>query len=451
MITTQKPPKAPGLSGLMTAQFIGAFNDNAWKLIVFTIATRWLMIKTEGDQELLHRSSQLIATLSLVTFLIPMLLVSIPAGYLADRFSKRTIIILMKGLGFFLMGLSTLSLFLMPQSYYWPFILLGCMGAQSGLFSPAKYGILSEILPEEKLTKGNGLLEMWTMMAIIAGTGLGPILLMPDKGGSLHDRTWIAPGILTVLALIALLTALFIPKVPPANTSGSSLITEMKRAGRTILGNRTLAIAILGSFAYWVITCLIGQNVLVYAKSLIVALEKGEVWQGIPPACYGLGIAIGAVVAGKLSGDGIEKGLIPLGAVGFSITTFVLGIVQPGMWGTVAVLLFTGLSSGLLIVPLHAIIQKLSPQDQRGSILALENIIDILGMLMGSGFAALMAWLGLELGVILIVSAILVFGVMTFAINLLHDNFLRLGWTIATRCIFRLRLLGSDAKKVFTK
>ncbi len=450
MIKSIKEKAQQGLSGLFTAQFIGAFNDNAWKLIVFTIATRWLMSIHEGNEAMLHRSSQLIATLSLVIFLIPMLLFSIPAGYLADRFSKKHIIIIMKGIGAILMGISTLCLYYLPQSYFWPYVLLGAMGAQSALFSPAKYGILPEILPEEKLAKGNGLVEMWTMLAIIAGTGIGPILLFPDAGGAKPHLTWIAPAVLTFLAVIGFCATFFIPKVAPANSGGGSLITELKLAGKTVFNDKTLAVALIGSFAYWVITCLIGQNVLVYAKSLIIELEKGEVWQGIPPACYGIGIAIGAVLAGRLSGDTIERGLIPLGAVGFSITTFVLGVVMPGMWGTVIILLLTGLSAGLLIVPLHAIIQLLSPKEQRGAILSLENIIDIIGMLLGSGFAAFMAWMGLELNVILIVSALLVFVVMAIAINLLHDNLLRLGWTIATRILYRARLIGTDPVKANT-
>ena len=120
-----------------------------------------------------------------------MMLFSLPAGALADQMSKRTVILLTKFLELILLGAATISIFLAPTALFLPFALLGLMGAQAALFGPAKYGIIPEILPKERLSQGNGALEMWTMLAIIAGTGLGPLLLAADGGGKDGSLTWL--------------------------------------------------------------------------------------------------------------------------------------------------------------------------------------------------------------------------------------------------------------------
>ena len=105
------------------------------------------------------------------------MVVSIFAGVFSDRFSKRSVIVVMKAVEVVLMGLGTLALFVNPEGGLLPLLVLGAMAVQSALFSPAKYGILPELLPHERLSVGNGQLELWTFLAIIGGTAMGGILL----------------------------------------------------------------------------------------------------------------------------------------------------------------------------------------------------------------------------------------------------------------------------------
>ncbi|MCE5317519.1 MAG: MFS transporter, partial [Parachlamydia sp.] len=265
------------LLGLLTSQFFGAFNDNAWKLIVFTLATRPLL--GDADFEL---SSQTMATLSMLVFLLPMMLFSIPAGTLADRFCKRRVMIGAKFLEVALMAGAALSLYVDPYHLWMPFLLLGCMGLQSALFGPSKYGILPEILPEKNLSKGNGLLEMWTMIAIIAGTGMGPVLLAADNFGARPHLTWVGAGLLAVLALVGFAASFAVPQGKVSASATSNTWKGMLGAWRAIRADHVLYLAFLGSVIYWSVISLLGQNVLVYAKSLVIGLEKGEIWQGIP-------------------------------------------------------------------------------------------------------------------------------------------------------------------------
>src|SRR5262249_17472758 len=150
-----------------------------------------------------------------------MMLFSIPAGTLADRFCKRKVMIGAKFLEVLLMAGCALSLFLAPQLMWVPFILLGGMGLQSAFFGPSKYGILPEILPDQQLSQGNGLLEMWTMIAIIAGTGMGPALLAADDFGTKPHLTWVGAGLLALLALVGLAASFAVPR-GTGSRSGSS-------------------------------------------------------------------------------------------------------------------------------------------------------------------------------------------------------------------------------------
>src|SRR5689334_18382390 len=164
------------LRGLLIAQFCGAFNDNAWKLMVALLAIRQLVSITAPGPDF-ETASQTQTTLAFVVFTFPLALVSTVAGLLADRVSKRSVIILMKSVEVLLMSAATVALWINPAGGILPLIVLGGMGIHSALFSPAKYGILAELLPHERLAAGNGQLEMWTFAAILTGTAAPGILL----------------------------------------------------------------------------------------------------------------------------------------------------------------------------------------------------------------------------------------------------------------------------------
>ena len=143
----QPPTAKKPLAGLLTAQFFGAFNDNAWKLIVPLLGISAIAGATDHDLQ----SS---ITLAFVVFTLPLMLFSVPAGLFADRVSKRTIIVAMKSVEIALMAGGTLALLLAPEAHWLLIAILGLMGLQSALFSPAKYGILPELLPRSRLPAG---------------------------------------------------------------------------------------------------------------------------------------------------------------------------------------------------------------------------------------------------------------------------------------------------------
>ena len=354
-----KPQHHP-LRGLVVAQFFGAYNDNAFKLFVALLSIRAVRAATGGEGPAFEAASQSRTTLAFVVFTLPLVLVSLPAGFLADRVSKRSVILGMKGMEIVLMAAGATALFMNPTGVALPLILLGMMGVQTAFFSPAKYGILPEILPHDRLSAGNGLLEMWTFIAIIAGTATGGPLL--DATGR---SAWIAGAVLTSLAVVGFLAARTIPRVPPARSEGGFVVT-LRGAWSSIRADRVLWMAVIGSTYFWGVTSLLGQDVLVYIKTVLGASDSRS---GIPLALFGLGVGAGTVLAGKLSASKVEYGLLPLGSVGLALFTILLGGIAPGFGGTLVLMACLGITSGLLVVPLNAILQWRSPADRRAALL----------------------------------------------------------------------------------
>ncbi|HSR53903.1 MAG TPA: acyl-[ACP]--phospholipid O-acyltransferase [Acidobacteriota bacterium] len=418
---------------LLVTQFFGAFNDNAWKLAVTFLAIRSSGLEPDSAEGL-QSTSQLMTTLTFCVLTVPLIVFSLPAGMLADRISKRSVIVSMKIVEAVLMISAATVLWIVPESYVLPLIVLGLMGAQSAVFSPAKYGILPELVPHEKLSDGNAHLEMWTFLAIILGTGTGGMLL--DLSG---DQAWLVGALLFVLALLGLWAALGIPRVQAARSQGN-FKASIQGAWRAILGQRILKLAVAGSVFYWSVATLLGQDVLVYAKSV---LGLSDTLSGMPLALFGLGVGAGSLLAARLSRGKVEYGLIPLGALIFSASTFLLALVSPGLAGLLVFMAVMGASSGFLVVPLNALIQWRAPSHWRGGVIALSNVFVFSGVLAGSLSAALLTALSFgPQGVMFFASAALLAGTL-WALWLLPEAALRLLLVLAANTVYRIRVRQS--------
>ena len=382
---------------LLFVQFLGAFNDNAWKLIVALLAIRTVAAKVGGSGPAFEAASQTQTTIAFVVFTLPLMVVSIPAGVLADRLSKRSVIIMMKAIEICLMAGGTLALLFRPSDWVPPLVVLGLMGAHSALFSPAKYGILPEILPHERLSSGNGLLELWTFLAIISGTVAGGVLL--DWAG---ESIWIAGCVLTTLAGLGFLVSWSVPRVHPARSEGG-ITTTVMIAWDALRSDRILQLAVLGSIFFWAIASLAGQDILVYGKAVLGLTDR---MVGLPLAVLAIGTGLGAVVAGKLSASKVEYGLLPLGAIGLTFFLLLLGSSSPGFSGTLIIMALLGMASGMLVVPLNALVQWRSPDDRRGAVIALSNSFVFGGILAGSLSARLLSGLGLSATGILLAASV---------------------------------------------
>lgn len=423
------------LRGLLVSQFCGAFNDNAWKLIVALLAIKQVAADFGPSGPAFEAASQTQTTIAFVIFTLPLMLISVVAGVFSDRFSKRSVIIAMKGVEVGLMGLGTLVLLLHPKGGLFPLIVLAGMGAQSALFSPAKYGILPEILPHERLSAGNGALELWTFAAIIMGTAAGGILL------SLTDPSpWLAGLALVAMTLIGLSAAFSVPHVPVARTEGGVGET-VKEAWSAVSADRVLQLGILGSIIFWTIASLVGQDVIIYGKA-VLGLSDSEI--GLPLATFAVGMGIGAVLAGKLSGPKVESGLIPYGAAGITLCLFLLGLTTPARTETYLLMSLLGTASGFVVVPLNALVQWRSPEDRRGAVIALSNTAVFTGVLAGTLGAGFFANLGLSTSHIFLVAGAVTLSATIWALYLLPASFIRMLMILFTNTFYRIHVVGRE-------
>jgi len=423
------------LRGLLFAQFFGAFNDNAWKLVVTFLAIHALRTRLGEGHPGFEASSQYQATLTFVVFTLPLLLFSLPAGLVADRVSKRTLILVVKGVEVVLMTAGTVALLWKPGDITLPLVVLGFMGVQSALFSPAKYGILPEILPHRRLLSGNALLQMWTFLAIVLGTASAGILL--DLSGG---RSWTAGLVLMLLSGAGFLAAWGVPRVAPARTSGG-LFDTVAGAWRAVRSRRILWLTILGQTFFWGVVSLLGQDVLVYAKAV---LRVGDTQAGALMAVFGLGVGGGSLLAGRLSANKVEYGLLPLGSTLFALFTFLMAAIAPGFAGSLVLMAFLGVASGLLAVPLEALLQWKAPDDRRGGVIALSNVFVFTGILAGSLGASALTRLGFSTRGIMAGAAVATLIGTIWAMRLLPDAFLRLMLFLLTHSLYRLKVVGRE-------
>jgi acyl-[acyl-carrier-protein]-phospholipid O-acyltransferase/long-chain-fatty-acid--[acyl-carrier-protein] ligase len=292
-----------GYWSLFVTQFQGAFSDNLFKfLVIFLIAGMGLSEAQEN----------LFVPLVGALFALPFILFSMAGGYLADRFSKRSVAIGTKitEVGIMCLALAGFALGNLPLLLAVIFL----MSTQSAIFGPSKYGLLPELLPEKKLSWGNGTLGLGTFMAIIAGT---------VAAGGLSDTfsgKLATPGIfLVALAFAGLAASLGITRVPSANPEKRfrpNFLGELIRQVRHIRRDRVLYLAVMGSAFFWFLAALLQPNILFYGKDVLDLSDRESSYLQVALA---IGIGLGSFTAGRVSGQKIEYGLVPLGAIGLTI------------------------------------------------------------------------------------------------------------------------------------
>ncbi len=403
--------------------------------MIALLAIKQVAASSNISGEAFELASQTQTTQAFVIFTFPLMVVSAFAGVFSDRFSKHTVIVMMKALEALLMSAGTAVLYFNPAGGILPLVVLAGMGAQSALFSPSKYGILPELLPHRRLSWGNGQLEMWTFAAIIGGTALaGPLL---DLSG---HKPWIAGLVLVVFSALGFWASLLIPPVPQARPE-ADIRETWKGAWEAFRSDRVLALGILGSIAFWTLASLVGQDVLIYAKAV---LHLSDTYSGLPLAAFGIGVGLGSLFVGKLSATKVELGYLPFGGIGITLSLAALGLLNPGLVGTLLGMTCLGLSSGFVVVPLNALIQWRAPSDRRGAVIAFSNTLVFGGVLLGSLGCGLLAAIGFSTGAIFLISGIGTALLTIWAMYQLPETFIRLMLVLLTHTLYRLTILGKD-------
>ena len=419
--------KQPGFFAFFWTQFLGAFNDNFLKIVVSFVA---LNMAVQGGGSYV----EMIAFL----FILPSALFSGYAGHLADVYSKRSILVTVKVCEIIIMLLAIAAFFTGHLESMLTIVFL--MGLHAAFFSPAKYGILPEMLPEKDLSRGNGLLEMSTFMAIILGTSLGGALFALWK----HDLPRI--GLLMLgLAVLGTLTSLRIARVPP---SGSAKLfrlnpfSEIAAGFRRLRADRALWLTVVGISYFWFLGVLVQINMLFFGKEL---LQLDEFHNSLLFTFMAVGIGIGSLAAGRLSGDHIELGLVPLGSVTMGVCLGWVALAAPSYPHTALALIGLGFSAGLFAVPLNAFLQQRAGREEKGQLIATNNFMNTIGIFLAAAFHWILKTpLQFTPDTIILQTGLLTLAGTLGILYLLPDYFVRFVLWLFTHTIYRFKIVGAE-------
>ncbi|MEZ6014082.1 MAG: MFS transporter [Planctomycetota bacterium] len=433
--------KLRSFAALLVSQFLGAFNDNAFKQLVLLLtvsaatseAIPWvaesgLALDSSGN----HRQG-FVAFL----FALPFVLLCTTTGALADKYSKSTIIKLANVLEIAVMGVAFAALYLENFALLLATVFL--MGAQSALFGPSKYGSIRELVPAKDMSRANALIQTTTTLAILIGVGVAGFLAQHYS-----DALWVPGTAYVGFAALGWLASLPIRRLAPKQPERAirvNFLSEARQQWRAVKGDGLLVAAVFGSAYYYLIGALLLLVVNEYGLHGLGLDKAGTSLLMVPVV---LGIAIGAVTAGRVSGDRIEGGLVPLGVLGMAVPLFVMG-AGPASEGLARGMLFLlGVASGMGSLPIRTLVQVLPKDERRGAVLGFSQTMDFVGILLAGPIFALLQGMGLggrsmmsAVGVLLLVALIPAF---KFAAH--HS--LRLVLWLLVHTVYRIRVRGAE-------
>jgi acyl-[acyl-carrier-protein]-phospholipid O-acyltransferase/long-chain-fatty-acid--[acyl-carrier-protein] ligase len=419
---------AKGLQPFLWTQFLGAFNDNLFKIVVSMLAVHAATSASAGRQ----------LSLVGVVFILPFLLFSGYAGQLADIYSKRTVLVVTKSLEIVAAGLALLAF--VAGRLEVTYAVLFLIALQATFFSPAKYGILPEMLPDRDLSRANGLLEMSTFVSIVAGTAAGSFMF-----DAWRDRLWIVGVFVVAIAVIGTVLSFGIPQVVPAKPGTPFSLNPWREIGlglTRLRGNRVLSLTVAGISYFWFLGALLQLVTILFGSEV---MHLGDRWTGILTTFAAVGIAAGSLAAGRLSGDKVEPGLAPIGAIGMGVFAILLSRSGGSFALAAFALCMVGFFGGLFAVPLNALLQQKSGDEEKGRLMATNNFLNVVAIMAASGAL----WLTRDVLAMPADRIILVFGILTliasvYVLRVVPEFLVRFCLWSITHSIYRIRIVGQQ-------
>ena len=427
-------------------QFSGAANDNIFKfaftvMVTYQLSISWMQPAMAG---------LVIGAL----FILPFLLFSATSGQLTDKYEKTKIIRFVKNLEIVIMLIAAYGFFQANVP-----VLLGCtflMGLHSTLFGPVKFAYMPQVLNERELTGGNGMVEMGTFVAILAGNIVGGVLIaLPGIGASYVAIACIA------LAILGRVVAQFIPAAPatdPTLVINWNPFTETWKNLKLAHGNVVVFRSLLGISWMWFFGAVFLSQFPSFAKEV---LHGSSNVASLLLVVFSIGIATGSLLCEVLSRRHVEIGLVPLGAIGMSVFaldlyfasrslppadlhTVVQFIAAPAHWRVMADLFLLSMFAGLYSVPMYALIQLRSVPTHRARIIAANNILNALFMIASSVIVGALLGAKFTIPQVFLFTALANAVVAAYIFLLVPEYFLRFVAWIASRCIYRFRVTGDQ-------
>ena len=426
-------------------QLFAAFNDNVYKNALVILVAYHAADYSNVDPNVL-------TNLAAGFFILPYLVFSASAGQLADKFDKALLIRCIKAAGIVIMVLGGLGLYLKNLELMLAALFL--LGVHSTFFGPVKYSILPYTLRPQELVGGNGLVEMGTFVAILAGTIVAGVLVSLPNGSA-----WVTATIVAV-AVAGFVVSLGIPRLKAADATlrfNWNPFTETWRNLVLAKRERTVFLSLLGISWFWFYGALFLSQFPVYSKAVLGGNEQVVT---LLLALFSVGVAAGSLLCERLSGHKVEIGLVPFGSIGLSLFAVDLYFATPavpaaavgameflrqaGAWRVALDLFLIGLFGGFYIVPLYALIQARSAPSHRSRIIAANNILNALFMIVAAGVAVAGLKAGLTIPQLLLLTGILNAAVAAYIYTLVPEFLLRFIDWLLVHSIFRLKVTGAQ-------
>ncbi len=413
-----------GFRAFLLTQFLGAFNDSVCQSVTALHAAQ-------------ARGGHYVPLIPAI-FVLPSLLFSGYAGHLADRISKRKVLIGVKIFELFIMLVGLAAM--VADHIEGMLLVVFLLGLHAAVFSPAKYGIVPEMLPDKDLSRGNALLEMSTFVAIVLGTASGGAL-----AGNWTADAWRIGGGMLLVSVVGLVASLRITRVAPSGAHEPfrwNPFGEIFTNTRHLLRDRPLWLAVLGVAFFWFAGVLLKTNLQFFGNEVLHTSNGGisMLW-----VFLAVGIGCGNMLAGKLSGDKVELGLVPVGSLMMAVFAFVLCAVRGSLAGAAVAVAFLAVASGLFVVPLYAFMQQRAGAQEKGRTIATNNFIQSLGMVLASLLLAIFHdRLRVSPTTIVFAFGVMMLGVSAYVLTLAPEFFVRFVLWMTTHSIFRIHAVGQQ-------
>jgi acyl-[acyl-carrier-protein]-phospholipid O-acyltransferase / long-chain-fatty-acid--[acyl-carrier-protein] ligase len=433
---------------LFVTQFLGAFNDNLFKNALIILVT-FSLAEAAGV------SGQVMATVATGVFILPFFLFSATAGRLADKFEKQLLIRIIKAAEILIMALAAAAFFAGSISLLMAVLFL--MGVHSTFFGPLKYGILPVHLRTSELLSGNALIEAGTFLAILLGTVAGGLLIMAEHG-------ILAVSLLAVaVAASGLIASVFIPRAPAAVPDlplGFNLFADTWEMVRDAYAQREIFLAILGISWFW----LVGATFLAQFPALAKNVLGGDDHVvTLFLTAFSIGIGIGSMLCSRMLRGEISVRYVPAAAL--AMTVFILDLyvatrhlsagnaplmglsgflARPAAWRVLADLLLLSIASGFYIVPLNTLIQERSAPSYRARIIAANNILNALFMVVGAVIAVVLIQVRFSVPQIFLTFGLLNLLVGLYICRLLPETLIKQLFAGLLRLLYRVEVRGIE-------
>jgi 1-acyl-sn-glycerol-3-phosphate acyltransferase len=432
-------------------QFSGAFNDNLFKNALI------LLIAYQGAQLAGGLDNNILINLAAGLFVLPFFLFSATAGQLADKFEKSRLIRAIKVLEIIIMLIAAVALVL--GNVWLLLTVLFLLGTQSAFFGPVKYGLLPQHLHDQELVAGNGLVEMGTFVAILIGTIAGGLLIATGNAGPY----WVASAVILVAIAGYLISRLipWTPAVDPTLKINWNVFTETTKIIGFMRQNRTVFLSIIGISWFWFFGALYLTQFPNYTHLI---LGGNELVGTMLLATFSLGIGLGSMLCDRMAGQKVEIGLVPFGSIGLSIfaidlyfavphaamaTEHLVGPVafmaEPWAWRVMADIFLLSLFGGFYIVPLYALIQQRATRSVLSRIIAGNNILNALAMVIAALTGALFLGVaGLSIAETFLVVAVMNAVVALYIYNQVPEFLMRFLVWMLVHTLYRARAVNRN-------